>query len=99
MTIAPRSGMVNDGNGNQALAYGGVANIYEPQSGTGFGQGMTCSGYLSNDSPLQGGGRESNCLVTVPRPENVLFFVFTAPEREFRSYENAFRHRSSEVTT
>jgi len=142
VTIAPRGGMVNDGNGNQALAYGVVANIYEPQSdrygqqlqGTGFGQGSGTSleqatdqlvatlqqsnrnmrvvrrhgsidvngvrgisTYLSNDSPLQGGGRESNWLVTVPRPENVLFFVFTAPEREFRSYENAFRQMLSSV--
>jgi len=137
VTIAPRGGMVNDGSGNQALAYGVVVNIYEPQwdqnsgqqlQGGGYGQasGMTpeaatnqliaalqqsnknmrvvrrqgtvnmngergLSTFLSNDSPIQNRGRETNWLVTLPRPEGLLFFVFTAPEREFQSYENAFQ--------
>jgi len=135
MTITPSNGLVNDGNGNQALAYGVIVNIYEPHSdrygqqlqGPGFGQvsGMPVeeatdqlvqelrqsnknmrvlrrhesinvngarglSTYLSNDSPIQGGGRETNWLVTLPRPDGLLFMVFTAPEREFPSYENAF---------
>ena len=135
MTIAPRGGMVNDGNGNQALAYGVLVNIYEPHSerygqrlqGPDFGQGgmpadeatdqlvqelrqsnknmrvlrrqgpidfggqRGISTYLSNDSPIEGGGRETNWLVTLPRPEGLLFFVFTAPEREFQGYESAFQ--------
>jgi hypothetical protein len=135
LTIAPRGGIVNDGNGNQALAYGVVVNIYEPQDrygqqlqGPGFGQGSAMpaeeatnqlvetlrqsnqnmrvvrtqqridvngqrglSTYLSNDSPIQGGGREINWLVTLPRPEGLLFLVFTAPEREFQGYENAYQ--------
>lgn len=136
VTIAPRGGMVNDGNGNQALAYGVVVNIYEPQSdrygqqlqGPGFGQGSGTSleqatdqlvatlqqsnrnmrvvrrhgnidvngerglsTYLSNDSPQQGGGRETNWLITLPRPEGLLFVAFTAPEREFQRYESAFQ--------
>jgi hypothetical protein len=49
------------------------------------------STYLSNDSPVQGGGRETNWLITLPRPEGLLFIVFTAPEREFQSYEHAFQ--------
>jgi hypothetical protein len=49
------------------------------------------STYLSNDSPIQGVARETNWLVTLPRPEGLLFFVFTAPEREFQNYENAFQ--------
>jgi len=49
------------------------------------------STYLSNDSPIQGGGRETNWLVTPPRPEGLLFVVFTAPERDFRSYEREFQ--------
>jgi beta-barrel assembly-enhancing protease len=49
------------------------------------------STYLSNDSPIQNGGRETNWLVTVPRSEGLLFFVFTAPEREFHGFENAFQ--------
>jgi predicted Zn-dependent protease len=46
------------------------------------------STYLSNDSPL--GGRETNWLVTVERPDGLLFIIFTAPEREFQGYEGAF---------
>jgi hypothetical protein len=136
VTIAPRGGMVNDGNGNQALAYGVLVNIYEPHSdrygqqlqGPGFGQGSGMpaeeatdqlvqdlrqsnrnmrvvrrhegidvngerglSTYLSNDSPLQGGGRETNWLITLARPDGLLFIVFTAPERDFQGYENAFQ--------
>ena len=136
VTIAPRGGMVNDSNGNQALAYGALVNIYEPNSerygqqlqgpGTGQGAGTPAqeatdqlvqelrqsnrnmrvvrragridlsgqpglSTYLSNDSPIQGGGRETNWLVTLARPEGLLFFVFTAPEREFKGYEGAFQ--------
>jgi hypothetical protein len=29
--------------------------------------------------------------VTVEHPEGLLFFVFTAPERDFQAYESAFR--------
>jgi len=142
LTITPRGGMVDDGNGNQALAYGVIVNIYEPQvdrygqqlQGPGYGQGPgqgsqqdsrallvqatnqlvqelrlsnrnmrvvrsaedisvngsdALSTYLSNDSPL--GGRETNWLVTVQHPEGLLFLVFTAPDRDFQSYENVFR--------
>ena len=141
-TIAPRNGMVNDSNGNQALAYGVIVNIYEPHQdryrqqlqGPGYGQGPgqgsrqdshalleqatdqlvqelrqsnrnmrvvrshedisvngsdALSTYLSNDSPI--GGRETDWLVTVQHPEGLLFLVFTAPDRDFQSYENTFQ--------
>jgi hypothetical protein len=135
VTFAPQGGIVNDGNGNQAMAYGVLVNIYEPHSNAsrqqlqpgGFGrtsamsleqatdqlvatlqqsnrnmrvvrrqgridingqQGL--STYLSTDSPVQGGGRESNWLVTLQRPEGLLFMVFVAPEREFQGFERAF---------
>ncbi len=140
VTITPRGGMVNDGSGNQALAYGVLVNIFEPHAdrygqqlqGPGYGQGAGqvsrtfleettdqliqefrlsnrnmrvvrlheninvngergLSTYLSNDSPLQGGDRETNWLITLPRPEGLLFIVFTAPERDFQGYENAFQ--------
>lgn len=135
VTFAPRGGLVPDANGNQAMAYGVLVNIYEPDSDVsrqqlqsgGFGRnsGMSLeqatgqlvttlqqsnrnmrvvrrqgridvngiqglSTYLSNDSPLQGAGRESNWLVTLQRPEGLLFIVFTAPEREFQGFEGAF---------
>jgi beta-barrel assembly-enhancing protease len=44
---------------------------------------------LTNDSPL--GGREMDWLVTVLRPEGLLYFVFAAPEQEFADYQNAFQ--------
>ena len=142
-TIAPRGGLLDDGNGNQALAYGVIVNIYDPHrdsynqqqqqqlQGGGYGQGSrqdshalleqatdqlvqelrlsnrnmrlvrshddisvngsdALSTYLSNDSPL--GGRETDWLITVQRPEGgLLFLVFTAPERDFQGYESAFQ--------
>jgi hypothetical protein len=143
-SIAPRGGLVDDGNGNQALAYGVIVNIYQPHvdsygqqlqgrdygqgSGQNSSQGATAaleqatdqlvaefrqsnrnmrviryhegigvdgenalSTYLSNDSPITGGSRETNWLITLPRPDGLVFIVFTAPEREFQSYESTFQ--------
>lgn len=136
-TIAPSGGMVQDSNGNQALAYGVVVSMFEPHYVGQYGQQLQGPGgaqsgqlsvesatdqlvqelrqsnrnlrvvrrheqislsgarglstYLSNDSPLPNGGRETNWLVTVPRAAGLLFFVFTAPEREFQNFENAFQ--------
>jgi len=134
VTIAPRNGFVQDRSGNRALAYGMVANIYEPhwdsysqqlrspssrqgsripleaatdqlvqefrQSNPNMRLARShedirvdglpaLSTYLLNDSPA--GGREANWLVTLNHPEGLLFFVFTAPEREFRNYEETFQ--------
>lgn len=44
---------------------------------------------LVNDSPL--GGRETDWLVTVSRPEGLLYFIFVAPEQEFADYQGAFK--------
>jgi hypothetical protein len=137
LTITPREGLVDDGQGNQALAYGVIVNIFEPRpggyeqqlQGGGYGRGsaedaamrldqstdqlvqemrlsnrnmrviryrevITVDGeralstYLSNDSPI--GGRETDWLVTMERPDGLLFLVFTAPEREVQRYEGAF---------
>ena len=136
LTIAPRDGLISDGQGNQAMAYGVIVNIFEPRDnyaqqlqGPGYGQGSSqdaarrldqttdrlvqemrlsnrnmrviryrevitvdgnraLSTYLSNDSPL--GGRETNWLITLERPDGLLFLIFTAPERDFQGYENAF---------
>lgn len=51
----------------------------------------TFSTYLSNDSPAAGGGRETSWLITLQRPEGLLFIVFVGPEHEFQSYESAFQ--------
>jgi hypothetical protein len=42
-----------------------------------------------NDSPV--GGRETDWLVTVARPEGLVYFVFIAPEQEFSAYQEAFQ--------
>jgi hypothetical protein len=149
-SIAPRGGLLDDGNGNQALAYGVIVNIYQPHTdgygqqlqGRDYGQGSgqnssqgaaraleqatdqlvaelrqsnrnmrvvryhdgigvdgenALSTYLSNDSPIAGGGRETNWLITVQRPEGLLFIVFVAPERDFQSYERTFQQMLSSV--
>ncbi len=139
-SIAPRGGLLDDGNGNQALAYGVIVNIYQPHTdgygqqlqGRDYGQGSgqdsatrleqstdqliaefrqsnrnmrviryhegigvdgenALSTYLSNDSPIAGGGRETNWLITLQRPEGLLFIIFVAPERDFQSYESVFQ--------
>jgi Zn-dependent protease with chaperone function len=138
MTITPEGGLVDDRDGNQALAYGVIVNIFEPRDDRRFdrqlqgpGQArrsgeefvtrlerstdelvqelrlsnrnmrviryredihvdgdLALSTYLSNDSPV--GGRETDWLVTLERPDGVLFLVFTAPERDFQGYEGVF---------
>jgi hypothetical protein len=136
VTITPNGGLVEDGNRNQALAYGVIVNFFEPPAASRYAQGLQgpgygqetasleentdrliqefrlsnrnmrvvrpreaigvgrergLSAYLSNDSPLPNGGRETNWLVTLPRPEGLIFLVFTAPERDFQDYEGAFQ--------
>ncbi len=44
---------------------------------------------LASDSPV--GGRETDWLVTVDRPEGLIYFVFVAPEQEFASYQTVFQ--------
>lgn len=137
LTIAPRGGLVDDGQGGQALVTGAIVNVFEPR-GIAYGQGLqgsrdgqtarqdaaarldqstdqlvqelrlsnrnmrviryrevitvdgdrALSTYLSNDSPA--GGRETDWLVTVEHPEGLLFFVFTAQERQFQRYEGTY---------
>lgn len=46
------------------------------------------STYLRNDSP--GGGKETDLLITVIRPEGLVYFVCVAPEKEFNNFTDAF---------
>jgi Zn-dependent protease with chaperone function len=46
------------------------------------------STYLSNDAP--GGGLEVDWLITVQRPEGLVYFVCTAPQSEFENYRKTF---------
>ena len=45
------------------------------------------STYLVNDSP--GGGKETDWIITVARPEGIVYFVCTAPQAEFDTYRKA----------
>ncbi len=46
------------------------------------------STYLSNDSPV--GGPETDWVITVMRPEGLLYFICVAPSGVFSSYDKAF---------
>lgn len=50
---------------------------------------------LTNVSPL--GGNETDYLVTVLRPEGLIYFVFVAPEKEFATYERTFRDMTDSI--
>ncbi len=51
--------------------------------------GRALSTTLTSNSPV--GGREIDWLVTLERPEGLIYFVFVAPEQEFSSYQKAFQ--------
>jgi hypothetical protein len=46
------------------------------------------STYLENDSPA--GGVETDWLITVLRPEGLVYFVCAAPRDEYRNFDKAF---------
>ena len=46
------------------------------------------STYLNNESPA--GGDETDWLITVLRPQGLVYFVFAAPQREYDKYDGAF---------
>jgi hypothetical protein len=46
------------------------------------------STYLSNDSPA--GGQETDWIITVVRPEGLVYFVCTAPQGEYSNYDKTF---------
>lgn len=48
------------------------------------------STYLSSDSPA--GGQETDWIVTVLRPEGLLYFVCVAPQAEFPAHETTFEN-------
>jgi hypothetical protein len=45
LTIAPRGGLIDDGQGNQALAYGVIVNSFEPRWNSSGGQQLQGPGY------------------------------------------------------
>lgn len=59
----------------------------EPKAVTVNGE-HALSTYLRNDSPA--GGQETDWLITVMRPEGLVYFIFVAPEAEFQNFSGAF---------
>jgi len=53
------------------------------------------SAYFTNGSPV--GGNERDWLVTIERPEGLLFFICVAPENEFYSYDATFQNLINSV--
>jgi beta-barrel assembly-enhancing protease len=53
------------------------------------GGNKALSSYFTNDSPV--GGKERDWLVTIERPEGLLFFICVAPENDFDAYDAAFQ--------
>lgn len=46
------------------------------------------STYLTNESPA--GGEETDWLITVVRPQGLVYFIFAAPQRDYDKYDQAF---------
>ncbi len=121
VTFAPDGGVMDDGHGNAALAYGMIVNIYDPHNDRDtrltvedatdqlvedmrhsnpamrivrsherirLAGERALSTYLSNDSPA--GGRETDWLITVLRPDGLLYFVCVAPKRDYDEYNRTF---------
>jgi Zn-dependent protease with chaperone function len=122
VAFGPEGGVVNDGSGHGAMAYGLTigtapqqANANDPSNvltnatqqiiselqqgnpnmkvarkpqSVKLNNEPALSTYLSNDSP--GGGQEIDWLITVERPEGVLYFVCTAPQNDFDNYHKTF---------
>jgi Zn-dependent protease with chaperone function len=128
VTFAPEGGIVDDGRGNAALAYGVIVNIFEVHSDGSaqvtledatdqliddlrhsnpavrisrrhervrIGGQRALSTYLTNDSPA--GGKEDLWLVTVLRPDGLVYFVCVAPERDYDNFDQTFQNMLSSV--
>jgi len=59
----------------------------QPSPGTLNGQ-RALTTYPRNDSPT--GGMDADMLVTVLRPQGLVYFVGVAPEKEFANFSAAF---------
>ncbi len=120
VTIAPQGGIVDDGKGGGAMAYGMIIGSVMPESNTApgtldnatdrlidqlrssnphmtmieehqqtqVGGSPALSTLFRNDSPL--GGQEKDWLVTVQRSDGLHYFIGTAPEADFPSYQKQF---------
>jgi Zn-dependent protease with chaperone function len=121
VSFAPEGGVLDDGSGHSALAYGliiGVAQAKgDPDDGNALnsatsqviqdlqkanpsmkitrqGERLRLNGrpglstYLSNVSPA--GGQETDWVVTVLRPESLVYFICVAPQSAYDNYDKTF---------
>jgi len=121
VSFAPENGVLDDGSGHSALAFGlivGFANVNgDPGNDKALSSGTDqvigelqranpdmkivrrgerlrlngqpgLSAYLSNESPA--GGQETDWVITVLRPEGMIYFVCVAPQSSFDKYDKTF---------
>lgn len=121
VSFAPEGGVVDDGSGHSALAYGLIVSLsqikVDANDSNALGNGTRqvlqdlqkanpsmkitrqgerlrlnglpgLSTYLSNDSPA--GGAETDWVITVLRPEGMLYFICVTPEAAYSNYDKTF---------
>ena len=121
VSFAPEGGVVDDGSGHSALAYGLIIGVGQAKGNpndsgalsnatsqviqdlqksnpsmkiTRQGERLRLNGqpglstYLSNVSPA--GGQETDWVISVLRPEGLLYFVCVAPQSAYDSYDKTF---------
>ena len=121
VSFAPEGGIVDDGSGHSALAYGLIISVAQAHGDpndwsaldsatrtviqdlqkanpsmkiTRHGEHLRLNGqpglstYLSNDSPA--GGQETDWVVSVFRPEGLVYFICVAPQSAYDNYDKAF---------
>ncbi len=121
VSFAPQGGVVDDGSGHSALAYGMTVNVTQVKGDASDSNALEngtqqviqslqqqnpnmkivrqagrvrlngepgLSTYLSNDSPA--GGQETDWVITVLRPEGMVYFVCVAPQAAYSNYDKTF---------
>jgi hypothetical protein len=121
VSFAPEGGVLDDGSGHSALAYGLIIGMAQAKGDpndsnalngatsqviqdlqranpsmkiTRQGEHLRLNGqpglstYLSNVSPA--GGQETDWVITILRPEGLVYFVCVAPQSAYDNYDKVF---------
>ncbi len=121
VSFSPEGGVLDDGSGHSALAYGLIVSVAQikgdPSDANALdnatrqvlqdlqksnpsmkiarqGERLRLNGqpglstYISNVSPA--GGQETDWVVTVLRPEGLIYFVCVAPDAAYNNYDKTF---------
>ena len=78
----PRIASLQRANANMSVSRAGAQTRVDGK--------RALSTLLRNNSAL--GGTETNWLVTVLRPEGLIYFIAVAPEKDFADYRRAFEN-------